>query len=619
MNEDGKGPLSLADLEAAWEATNDRGFTSALQEAGEGNGYEAWTQLFTQLARVSEAADRTFQSLYILPHSGQTNEPSSGGEYAVVNLTLVRTGNMNRPLVLAAGATWVDENATDMSDDGSVQVLTGRRYMITESAIFVPGFSGPVVVEAQAERFGYGYNNPLPGTISFIEQPGTNFANDGAKLTVDASGTSPDGTSITRAFLDVANESDVLIPDHVGQYILFTSGANSGKFAQITTYQAPDPKISPPTGGRVELDLLGFAQVNVASGPGFNIGEILQLTNSINVLVAFAQLVATVPLTTGATYLLFRMRTPLVGTTVAHVFGQSSSTTANVTGAEGFPDLVSDADVSWRILDWVTDWGVVCSNEQSPSGGRAPTLDALGRERSIDRSPSEATEPYRARVSQPADTVTPNAIKRAIARVIGQVPYCFRESGTPMDQNPKVVGMFFDKDPYDPESYAIDIPSHPTTFETYEKVLFTDSTGTTTHGIGRWLGYSPAGLGLFLLDSGSFLKSGDYAVGLRTSTVAQVGLPVPTSVSKWRWRRWLSFENFRGYFFVGLPFNRKSDFGFAYDHHPHGAYDASPRNNFFDGFSRVDQQMYKALRQELDRVKLGGVGFQIYIESGDCS
>ena len=71
--------LSSADLFDLWLSITDPFYTQSLVEAGDGNGLEVFTQQQAQLERVSAAVERTMQAMFILPHSGQTEDPASGG------------------------------------------------------------------------------------------------------------------------------------------------------------------------------------------------------------------------------------------------------------------------------------------------------------------------------------------------------------------------------------------------------------------------------------------------------------------------------------------------------------------------------------------------------------
>src|SRR5581483_10658353 len=137
------GPLTRAEIQSVWEGSVDKGYREPFLAAGEGRGFEVWTQYFAQLERASKAIDVTTQAMFISPWSGQTNPPAAGAAKATVTLSLSRTKLLDRLLVLGKGLVYVGEQTTDAGDGGGVTVATGRRYVLTEDLVFQPGEQGP--------------------------------------------------------------------------------------------------------------------------------------------------------------------------------------------------------------------------------------------------------------------------------------------------------------------------------------------------------------------------------------------------------------------------------------------------------------------------------------------
>src|SRR5579862_728738 len=128
------GALTQADLQAIWEGACDSSFTQPLEAAGEGNGFEAYTQMFAQWARVSQAVETTTQAMYILPSSGQSAPPAMRAHKATVQLTFTRSATspyVSWPIVIAPGTVFVEEQEPDWGDPAGVVVATGRRYLVT--------------------------------------------------------------------------------------------------------------------------------------------------------------------------------------------------------------------------------------------------------------------------------------------------------------------------------------------------------------------------------------------------------------------------------------------------------------------------------------------------------
>src|ERR1700677_1896344 len=230
------GPLQQSDLLTIWKSTMDDGYTEPFVEAGDGAGLEGWNQAFAQLARVSQAIDTSMGSLFILPWSGQTSPPASGAQNATVTLTLTRAGLPHQPLVLMAG-TLVDDVEPDYSPEGTQMVDTGLAFALATDLVVFPGSTGPVSVQAVAERPGYSYNNPTVGAISSIEQPGTRYYNVDAAVVNNNQG-GPIGPSVVATtWIQCYDVPHVFLPQHVGQYVMVTAGTNAGRIGRAISYR----------------------------------------------------------------------------------------------------------------------------------------------------------------------------------------------------------------------------------------------------------------------------------------------------------------------------------------------------------------------------------------------
>lgn len=425
------GPLLFSDLVAIWRSVTDPGYWRPLVEQPD-SGVEVVEQLAEQLARVSLAIDRTTQALFIYPWSGQSDEPSGAGVLAAAVVQVTRSALLHRPLILDPGLV-VLHVEVDSGEDGGVEVLTGRRYAVGARAWLPPGGMGPVDVLVQADRIGYGYNLPLEGTLRRILSVGRAMAADGATLIAGNRLVMPPGAG-----------ADVLAPAHAGQYIQFTAGPAEGQVRRILFYAGGSPV-------EVQLDAEWVLR-GVAAG-AFDVGEPVTQGAAVGrVLVSGGNWIV-VEAVVGALV----VGVPIVG---------------GVTGATFTPDAVDVAGPlptgvsSWRLLDWETDLGLVLTNPASPTGGRAATLDELGEERGVRRSSGETDDTYRRRVGEPADTISPNAIRRAGNRVLA--PYgltiCLREVG----QRP-LPGFFYDAGssadspqvPYKNFAYDFDVVANP--------------------------------------------------------------------------------------------------------------------------------------------------------------
>lgn len=130
------------------------------------------------------------------------------------------------------------------------------------------------------------------------------------------------------------------------------------------------------------------------------------------------------------------------------------------------PDrLVVEDGIQWSMLDW-KDLRFTLTRIEAFSGGRDDTLGMLGEERGTSKQTGESDDDYRERIANLADVVTPNAINRAINRILN--PYLFR--GIAQDAQNGMTGLFLDA--FD----AVDFYSPGDIFPTDPcKLLYTDA------------------------------------------------------------------------------------------------------------------------------------------------
>lgn len=556
------GPLTRDDLLTIWRSAVDPAYGDAFFAAGDGNGLEVYGQLAEAGARVSQAIETTTQALYVRPWSGQTSSPALGASKATVTLTLTRTGDTHEPVVIGAGLVWFEEQAYEWSDIGTVRVATGRRFTLLADHIFLPGEAGPFVVTAAAERVGYGYNNPLANTITLIDQPGSGLNNEHATIAV----TSVVGD--TTATLVVADSPDVVIPEHVGQYIVLDHGANAGLRARAIGYTGPEPAVS--VGGRLTLELMQCFEAAAIVGGPFVVGEEVAVLDATSTVIGRGRIVAARAGGSGVRvgYVLLDGVPASVG---GHLNGTISgaSTTVTILTKTTMPTPEIET-ATWRVLDWATDMGIVVTNAASPEGGRLGFLDQIGAERGISRATGESDDAYAKRVAQIVDTVSPNAIRRAANRVLSTTgsAACLREVG----DTAYFPGLFYDAGG--------------------------SATGDSTHGPDPFSG-DPSRM---------FAYDMDFAA--RPSD---------------RFKLWLDSVEMRAFFLVGVPFLQLGENGFFYDGAIGDAftslnpYDAPPTlHTFFDGDAPGASSTYRAVWNAIAAAKAAGVGYDLYVESIGC-
>jgi hypothetical protein len=665
------GPLSRAEIQAIWEGSADKAYVRPFVEAGDGQGFEVWSQFFAQLERASKAIDVTTQALYISPWSGQSNPPAGGAALSRVELTITRSKLLDRPLVLGAGIVLAQEVTTDASETGPVVVRTGRRYALAKDVVFHPGEQGPVTVEADAEFPGYGFDNPLPGTISELSQVGSGLNNDLATVAVVASPAAAAGPPSTVRLVADA-QADMFVPEHVGQYVAFLAGLNAGSTARIVGFEQPKPLAIPPLGSVADLELFFSVHLTGVSG-GFVPGEQLSFSSG-----GFGTAVGDFsPVTNRLGFDLRNGTTPAAGDSV---IGAQSGATGTIDVVLAAGTYAAEAPVSgvggatWTVLDWAADWGVTVANALSPAGGRMDLLDALGAERAIGRAPGEDDESYRARVREIADVVTPNAIRRALNRTLPGFPWCFREVGSSF-----LPGWFYDGDlspaggtsnsvlasankeaSYDEDVILLDgIPtagmSFDAGFDAYDSGMFPMFWGPPETGNASFIGIPGDHERVVLEDPDFNVYATGYfgridplsppappamrfvfvrlhgrmpdpipGAGLRVRGVTTGALFavtsgfVPATAISRRFRRYLDYEQFRAFFLVGVPRLAIGEFGFSFDAGQFGGFDTAPFPDFWDGFALQAARLYQRVYYAVNAARAGGVGFELYVEDIGC-
>ncbi len=545
-------------------------------------------QLCEQLAVVSLAVEETAQEMYLLHGSGQSFPSAAGAARSHVTLTVTRSTGFDRRLVFEPG-TLVEELQTDHGGDGGVEVRTGRRYALRDRVVFFPGEAGPFTVEANAERQGRGFDHPAPGSIRGLVAPGSGLFNDGASVTP-----STDGPHV----LTAAPRPDAPVPEHVGQTVEMTSGANAGQRRRVVGYVRPNPPAD--AGG---LLLARDARLLVSGLVGaFLTDEAVSLPGGgEGVLIAIRVPHAIVERTNG------------VPTAPGLMTGAVSGATVTVDVVE-VPDTMT-AEVGtagWKVLDVVQGFEVAFANALSPTGGRDAVLDSLGFERGALRAPGEDDELFRSRASEPSDAVTPNAVLRAANRTLAHfgAEAVLREAGAA-----GLPGFFLDADALDYDGLAV-LPQ-AAGFEGGELVF-----QAATLAVGTAITQSPAGLGPVLppvlvgvarvhgtfangspivgASSGATIAAPAFSGGLRLADVHKVAF---------------SYVDMRAYFLIGTGHRGVGEFGCAFDSHPYGFLDSSPALSFCDGFAATSAAAAQRVWQAVDEVRPAGSGFTLIEEA----
>lgn len=599
-----QGPLTFDELMLVWRSVTDRSYNQPLLEK-DNSLIEIVEQMATQFERASVSIDRNTQAMFILPWSGQTNPPSAGAAKATVSLTATRTLLFEVPITFTKGEVIVEHRLDDYGIDGPVDVTTNRRYVVSQQVTFGPGEAGPLQLPVEAEREGPGYNEPTPGTLETILQPGSTFNNTGATV---ENGSGKTNRLVCTIFPDVP------IPRHIGQYLIFTAGANVGQIRRVTGIENPDPAI--PHGGVFNLAAEVILAVSNVVGTFSVDEEITQTTSG-----AVGEFVA---LSNGKMIVIKKSGTFDGANSIAGVFGA----TADVDALEQPADLVPEVGTaSWTMMRWIEDLGVSVTNVDQPTGGLCGFLDELGAERNIPRQVGEGDSQYRKRVGVPADVVSPAAVERAGNTILEPFDesVCLREVGRPL-----FPGMFFDGAPnqepfaYDLDFVEINVTS-PTGYIPGERLLSTGTDGVITYGVAQF-GYNlPGNPPVKVFEGVTRVRGPGFEVG--QTLVGEVSKHSATILTvdggllpEHRFFTYLNLREFRAFFLVGVPRSVIDDFGIFYDDTSKGdnAYDATTIDNFYDGAAIGTNSIYSQIYNAIDKVRAGGVRFDLYIEEFGC-
>jgi hypothetical protein len=486
--------------------------------------------------------------MFISPWSGQSDLPASGGARARVELTFSRTLRLQEPLVLETGFQ-VQEEQIDWGENGGVVAETGRIFLLEQPLVFAPGEMGPKTVWAIAEKDGYGYNNPLPDSLTGVVEFGADFNNTAISV-----------TSGIQSLLTLGMEPDVLLPSQLGYYIQFTNGANDNKASRIIGYAPPSVGVH---GGEILLDT-PFSPAVTPTGT-FTDGEAIEIrTGGTGGAIQGTGILLLGPTSVhGESLMVYQLISGTPAALTDAVMGLTSGASAIVGRIAYASTITTQAVPDWEVVSFTTGYGLVVTNTLSPTGGDNAWLDEIGRGRGIDRAGGELDASYRTRVAEIADVVAPNALIRAVNRILAPLGSraCFREAG---DMN-KLAGLYFDA-------------------------------GSSQDAV-----QDPATNFAFDID--------------------------PTLTPTDEWKVLFSVREMRGFFLMGVPDMSQNIFGAAFDgaigdiFPIENALDTTAVDEqfaCFDGENNNQSEVYASIWAALDRCKAGGVSFDIYIESNGC-
>lgn len=217
--------------------------------------------------------------------------------------------------------------------------------------------------------------------------------------------------------------------------------------------------------------------------------------------------------------------------------------------------LVADSQVKWTLLDFQeADLGLSLVSVEAFSGGRDDDLYILGDNRGVYRQDGEDDDVFRDRVSRLADVVSPNAIIKAVNRILRPLGF----TGGACDVQPGGIASGFDG-------------------------LFLDVDATLAPDFVS---------ALDLYGAGDLFPTKHYFV-LQSAQEAY------------------------GWFLVKVPYMGAGDFGIYLDEGPIyfddtvGVYYGPASTGWLDGYPIDASATYAAIYAAVDAIRMGGVGFTL--------
>ncbi len=235
--------LTYEDLIALFERILPRSYVTPIQNEGDGQGFDIFSQQARQFARAADAASITTQAYYLLPNSREVAPPAAGAQAATGELLVSRdVGSAIGAVTIPISTVFV---ATVESTTGS-EVAIGE-FRSTAEVTIPSGSLGPVTVPVESTRVGY-QGNVAAGSVTSFKLLSE------AVVTCEVSAAQPPNT------LTDDGTPDRFVEAMLGRYVRFTVGPNVGALArQITAASlvgeviVEGPNLAPGPGQVVEI------------------------------------------------------------------------------------------------------------------------------------------------------------------------------------------------------------------------------------------------------------------------------------------------------------------------------------------------------------------------------
>lgn len=704
-------PPSQTDLLALFERITPSEFHAPMQGHPSLALIRGMAEVFAQLATK---ASRTQQAAFFLPHALQTFPPASSGVRATGTTTLRREADTTGALLAEPGEMRLEGRGGRAYVNTSTifwyPQSTGVEQFTGTFQCEITGFAGNLdhladtngelpldridMADQSQGRASTGGSILIGGTGTAIQDSGTpdlfapedvglyvkinqasNASNEGRRLKIVGfdfpaeeipvgAGLYPRRVFVETNELSVAREA--LREDNSTASFVDVTASVLTRDADVVFF--PDPSglddaflvasSHPLAGVRFSLSTAAVADWTLTweyeNGSGFQalpgvtgLGAALDVEGAIEVTWDVpADFAAVASPATGLPWYFVRVRiSAFTSVATAPVF-------RNLNAVDHRPLIAEAGTVTWALEDF-KDLGVGIVSSQAFGGGRDDDLRLLGESRGLYQQDNETDGLFRSRVSEMLDTVSPNAVLRAVNRALRP----FGAEGRAIDVQNGLTGAFADQDFFDNYTagdtdfahFAVrlvattDVPlavigtpvvdgvatvngdlilltgqTNPVENGAYRVVILGVPLRTPLWGFGAATtalnGITSVSEGVAFEDTTWIVNLGDI-IDTDALTIQQLitdAFPVDPNILN------LSQDEAYGFFLVQVPFLGFGEFGAAFDEGPTSFIDAESTYvsgfmdaGFMDGGPSDSLALYAAIHSSVDAIRAGGINFVV--------
>lgn len=374
-------PFTREDLLVLWRRILPPSYTVPIEQEDNGQGLDVFSQQAAQMARVSESIAITTQAYYLRAHSSQVRPPAAGERRATGTVQLSRLAPAIGPVVLVDGTELVVRVR-----DPNGNVIDGVRFRIVGTQRVFAVIAGSTATVLQFS----------PGALSGLSLAGRIIEVAGEEATVLSNTAS--AITLTAALAGGAPAATTVVT-------IFGASIGSGALGPLSV---PIEAVRPGYQGNVPPErITAFAPRGTADVRATTEANNLVRDDGAPDRFSPAQIGQYLRFTSG----------PNAGTFPRRIISVTPGSPTSFALVDG-PDLIASATVQDVEVVEFEDIGLTVSQPEATTGGRHGWLDAIGRDRNQGRAANEDDETYRARLVALEDTISPNAILRAAARVL---------------------------------------------------------------------------------------------------------------------------------------------------------------------------------------------------------